>query len=64
MRAPYGRGTRWWKVKLRQEATLMIGGIIVTAAGYCGLLVGARVGDELRYVGTVEWGVRARRWMP
>jgi ATP-dependent DNA ligase len=30
---------------------------IAEAGGYRGLPLGARVGSELRYVGTVEWGV-------
>jgi bifunctional non-homologous end joining protein LigD len=57
--APYGAGTRWWKWKVRHEARVLVGGIAVMASGYHGLLVGARVGRELRYLGTVEWGVGA-----
>ena len=29
----------------------------MTPSGYRGLLLGARVSRELRYVGTVQWGV-------
>jgi ATP-dependent DNA ligase len=46
---------RWWNV--RRESRFLIGGIVVTPSGYRGLLLGTRVGRELRYVGTVEWGV-------
>ena len=55
--APYGPSTRWWKVKVRHEARVLIGGVVVTEEGYHGLLVVARVGTELRYLGCVEWGV-------
>jgi bifunctional non-homologous end joining protein LigD len=55
--APYRSTTRWSKVKVRREARFVIGGIVVTPSGYRDLLLGQRVGRELRYVGTVEWGV-------
>jgi bifunctional non-homologous end joining protein LigD len=55
--APYRPTTRWWKVKVRHEACVPIGGVAITPSGYRGLLLGTRVGRELRYVGTVEWGV-------
>ena len=58
--APYGPRTTWWKVKVRHEARVLIGGIVVTAAGYHGIVVGAKVGHSLRYLGTVEWGVGRR----
>jgi bifunctional non-homologous end joining protein LigD len=53
----YTSATRWFKVKVRHEGRFHVGGIIVTASGYRGLLLGQRVGRQLRYVGTVEWGV-------
>jgi bifunctional non-homologous end joining protein LigD len=56
-RAPYGLNTRWWKVKVRHENRFVVGGIARGESGYVGLLVGRRVGRELRYLGTVEWGV-------
>ena len=55
--APYGSSARWWKVKVRREGKFIVGGTAATASGYRALLLGARVGRELRYVGTVEWGV-------
>jgi bifunctional non-homologous end joining protein LigD len=55
--APYRSTTRWWKVKVRREGRFLIGGIVGTPSGYRGLLLGKRLGRELRYVGTVEWGV-------
>lgn len=58
--APDGSTTRWWKVKVRHEARVVIGGAVVTQQGYHALLVGARVGREVRYLGTVEWGVGRR----
>jgi hypothetical protein len=27
---PYGRATRWWKVKVRHEGRFLIGGIVAT----------------------------------
>ena len=44
-------------MKVRHEDRFLIGGITATPSGYRGLLLGHRVGRELRYVGTVEWGV-------
>jgi bifunctional non-homologous end joining protein LigD len=58
--APYGPTTRWWKVKVRHEARVVVGGLVVAQTGYHGLLVGARIGRELRYLGCVEWGVGRR----
>jgi bifunctional non-homologous end joining protein LigD len=55
--APYGSSIRWWKLKVRWEGRFVIGGIAVTPSGYRGLLLGQLAGRELRYVGTVEWGV-------
>jgi ATP dependent DNA ligase C terminal region len=49
--------TRWFKIKVRHEGRFIVGGIAATASGYRGLLLAQRVGRELRYVGTVEWGV-------
>jgi bifunctional non-homologous end joining protein LigD len=40
-----------------REGRFLIGGIVAAPSGYRGLLLGTRVGRELRYVGTVEWGV-------
>src|SRR5262249_16461301 len=48
----------WRKVKVRHEGRFLVGGIAIARSGYTGLLVGARVGRELRYLGCVEWGVR------
>jgi ATP-dependent DNA ligase len=58
--APYRPSTRWWKVKVRHEARFVVVGGVVTRAGYHALLVGTRVGRELRYGGAVEWGVGRR----
>ena len=55
--APCGRATRWWKVKVRHEGRFPIGGVVVTQTAITGLVVGARVGRELRYVEIVEWRV-------
>jgi ATP-dependent DNA ligase len=44
-------------MKVRRESRFLIGGVAVTPSGYRGLLLGRRAGRELRYVGTVEWGV-------
>jgi hypothetical protein len=46
---------------MRHTGRFLVGGIAVMASGYVGLLVGARVGGELRYLGCVEWGRTAGR---
>lgn len=48
----------WVKVKLRHEGVFVVGGIRDVDA-FDGVLVGERVGDDLRYRGVVEWGFAA-----
>lgn len=45
-------------MKVRREGKFLVGGVVQSSRGYLGLLLGLRVGRELRYVGCVEWGVR------
>jgi hypothetical protein len=42
-------------VKVRHEGVFVVGGIRDVNA-FDGVLVGERVGDELRYRSVVEWG--------
>jgi ATP dependent DNA ligase domain/ATP dependent DNA ligase C terminal region len=54
-----GATRSWIKAKLRHERVFVVGGIRNVDA-FDGVLVGERVGDELRYRGVVEWGFKAR----
>jgi bifunctional non-homologous end joining protein LigD len=54
-----GATRSWIKVKLRHERVFVVGGIRNVDA-FDGVLVGEKVGDELRYRGVVEWGFKAR----
>ena len=66
-----GSTRAWMKLKIRREGVFLVGGIRDVNA-FDGVLVGERVGDELRYRGVVEWGFsaldvlalldHARRW--
>jgi len=51
-----GPTTDWCKVKVRHEGRFLVGGIADVQGDFGGVLVGQRVGGELRYRGTVEWG--------
>src|SRR5437899_3779951 len=57
-RSQYSGGptTDWCKVKVRHEGRFLVGGIVDSEGDFGGILVGQRVGGELRYRGTVEWG--------
>jgi bifunctional non-homologous end joining protein LigD len=46
----------WLKVKIRHEARFVVVGLDVPLAGACSLLLAARRGRRLVYVGRVEWG--------
>ena len=48
------------KVKVRYEGRFVVVGLDVPLAGACSLLLAARVGRRLSYVGRVEWGVSRR----
>ena len=50
----------WLKVKVRHEGRFVVVGMDVPLAGACSLLLAARVGRRLVYVGRVEWGVGRR----
>jgi bifunctional non-homologous end joining protein LigD len=50
----------WLKVKVRHEGRFIVVGLDVPEAGACSLLLAARVGRRLCYVGRVEWGVSRR----
>jgi hypothetical protein len=41
-----------------------IGGLVQTEGGYVGVMLGRRVGRELRYLDTVAWAWGARRLTP
>jgi hypothetical protein len=43
-------------VKIRREGLFVVGGRDVPLAGACSLLLAARTGRRLAYVGRVEWG--------
>jgi len=43
-------------VKVRHEGRFLVGGIADVQGDFGGVLVGQRVGGELRDRGTVEWG--------
>jgi bifunctional non-homologous end joining protein LigD len=60
--SPYraGRARDWLKVKVRHEGRFIIVGLDVPLAGAWGLLLAARAGRQLVYVGRVEWGVSRR----
>ena len=47
-----GRTRDWLKVKLRYEGRFVVVGL----AGACSLLLAARIGRRLSYVGRAEWG--------
>ncbi len=51
-----GPTTDWCKVKVRHEGRFLVGGIADVQGDFGGVLVGQRVGGELRHRGTVEWG--------
>jgi ATP-dependent DNA ligase len=53
----YRPSAGWKKVKVRRDGKFIVGGVVQTSGGYLGLVLGVRVGRELRHVGTVEWGV-------
>ena len=53
----YSPSAAWKKVKVRREATFLVGGVVRFSRRYLGLLLGVRVGRDLRYLGCVEWGV-------
>lgn len=50
----------WLKVKVRHEGRFVIVGLDVPLAGACSLLLAARQGRKLVYVGRCEWGVSRR----
>jgi ATP-dependent DNA ligase len=50
----------WLEVKVRHEGPFVVVGLDVPLAAACSLLLAARVGRRLRYVGRVEWGVSRR----
>lgn len=50
----------WLKVKIRHEGRFVVVGLDVPASGSCALLLAARVGRRLVYVGRCEWGVSRR----
>ena len=55
------RPTRdWLKVKVRHEGRFVVVGLDVPLAGACSLLLAARVGRRLSYVGRIEWGMSRR----
>jgi bifunctional non-homologous end joining protein LigD len=60
--SPYraGRTRDWLKVKVRHEGRFVVVGLDVPPSGACSLLLAARVGRKLSYVGRVEWGVSRR----
>jgi hypothetical protein len=45
-------------VKIRLEARFVVVGLDVPLAGTCSLLLAARHGRRLVYVGRVEWGAK------
>jgi bifunctional non-homologous end joining protein LigD len=47
---------QWLKVKIRREGRFVVVGLDVPLAGACSLLLAARKGRRLVYVGRVEWG--------
>lgn len=56
-----GGATRsWLKVKVRHEGRFVIVGLDVPLAGSCSLLLAARVGRRLVYIGRCECGVSRR----
>jgi len=55
-----GPTREWLKVKVRHEGRFVVVGLDVPLAGACSLLLAARVGRRLLYVGRVEWGVSRR----
>ena len=55
-----GPTREWLKVKVRHEGRFVVVGLDVPLAGACCLLLAARVGRRLSYVGRVEWGVSRR----
>ena len=46
----------WLKVKIRREGRFVVIGLDVPLAGACSLLLAARHGRRLVYIGRVEWG--------
>jgi bifunctional non-homologous end joining protein LigD len=57
VRTSAGRTHSWIKVKVRHEGGFVIVGLDVAVAGSCSLLLAAREGRRLVYVGRCEWGV-------
>jgi bifunctional non-homologous end joining protein LigD len=55
-----GPAREWLKVKVRHEGRFGVVGLDVPRADNCSLLLAARQGRRLVYVGRVEWGVSRR----
>lgn len=57
-----GRTRDWLKVKTRREGRFVVVGLTIADGEPSGLLVAARQGRRLVFVGTVEWGVGRRTY--